>query len=237
MIQNKIINFFKNIYNFSNPLDNFHLQKKIAVIGNSELIKKKKFGDLIDQHDFIIRFNRAPVSSYEKFVGKKTNLRVVGEGVFQNKEYEIPGLAYVGKNANFIKNLKNENILLLNNKKKEFYIKNQTKFTSKNNKIFFFDMQNERILKFKISSNFNIFKKYIYYKKKEQFTSGMLIISLLLLKNYTPSIFGFSLEKLSDNYSNYWGGRGIIKNPVHDLQLENTILKNWINKKKVIYYK
>jgi len=73
LIQNKIINFFKNIYNFSNPLDNFDLQKKIAVIGNSELIKKKKFGDLIDQHDFIIRFNRAPVSSYEKFVGKKTN--------------------------------------------------------------------------------------------------------------------------------------------------------------------
>ena len=51
----------------------------------------------------------------------------------------------------------------------------------------------------------------------------MIILSMLINKGIKPSIFGFSLNKDSSFYSSYWQKGGEIKNPVHDLNLENKI--------------
>ena len=46
-----------------------------AVVGNSPIILEKEYGDDIDSHDVIIRFNIAETEGYEKHVGSKRNIR------------------------------------------------------------------------------------------------------------------------------------------------------------------
>ena len=253
----------KNI-NFSNPLDKIiNNNLKIAVVGNSEIIKNNKFGDLIDSHDFIIRFNRAPTSNFEEYVGSRTDLRVCGEGVFTNTEYKVKGLEFLGEEANFIKKLKNSKILLLHNNKQTFFnncmdwlmpggyliihLVDREKFdpilppgnplyTSDKNEIFYFNLTDENILKFKIASSFNLIKKISYLKKEKQFTSGMIIICLLLLKKIDFSLFGFSTNKTDKLYTSYWQNGGFIENPVHNLNFENKLMNTFIKKKKIRYF-
>jgi hypothetical protein len=226
----------KNI-NFSNPLDRIISKNlKIAVVGNSEILKNNKFGNLIDNHDFIIRFNRAPTSNFEEYVGSRTDLRVCGEGVFTNTEYKVKGLEFLGEEANFIKKLKNSKILLLHNNKQAFFKDNYKNYTSDTNEIFYFNLTYENILKFKIASSFNLIKKISYLKKEKQFTSGMIIICLLLLKKINFSLFGFSTNKTDKLYTSYWQNGGFIENPVHNLNFENKLINIFIKKKKIKYF-
>jgi len=48
-----------------------------AIVGSSGNLLNNKFGNEIDNHDFVIRFNQARVVGYEKYVGSKTSLRVI----------------------------------------------------------------------------------------------------------------------------------------------------------------
>lgn len=226
----------KNI-NFSNPFDNIvNKHHKIAVVGNSENIKNNKFGNLIDNHDFIIRFNRAPISNFEQYVGSRTDLRVCGEGVFTNTEYRVKGLEFIGEEANFIKKLEDTKILLLHNNKESFFKDNYKNYTSNTNKLFYFNLFYENILKFKIASNFNLIKKISYLKKEKQFTSGMIVICLLMLKKVDFSLFGFSKNKTDKLYTSYWQNGGFIENPVHNLIFENKLIDKFIKKKKFKFF-
>jgi hypothetical protein len=38
---------------------------------------ERKYGQYIDKHDIVVRFNVLPVRGFEEFVGSKTSLRVV----------------------------------------------------------------------------------------------------------------------------------------------------------------
>ncbi|CAH1252445.1 ST8SIA2 [Branchiostoma lanceolatum] len=49
-----------------------------AVVGGSGIIKGTGCGPEIDGHDFVIRFNIAPITGYENDVGVKVNMVVVG---------------------------------------------------------------------------------------------------------------------------------------------------------------
>ena len=82
----------------------------------------------------------------------------------------------------------------------------------------------------------NIFERLKIYKQNTQFTSGMIILSMLIDKGLKPSVFGFSLQKDSNFYTNYWQTGGEIKNPVHNLNLENQILRELIRSKKINFY-
>ena len=48
-----------------------------AVVASSGALLFDRFGEEIDQHDAVIRFNSAPVSGFEPIVGAKTSVRVV----------------------------------------------------------------------------------------------------------------------------------------------------------------
>ena len=61
-------------------------------MGNSEILKQKAYGKIIDNFDFVVRFNRSPVDGFERYVGSKTSLRVCGEGVFESQKYEVKAL-------------------------------------------------------------------------------------------------------------------------------------------------
>ena len=48
-----------------------------AVVGNAGILKKHRFGSIIDKHDAVFRLNQAPVKGYEKLVGSRTTYRVL----------------------------------------------------------------------------------------------------------------------------------------------------------------
>tara|TARA_R110000744_G_scaffold296672_1_gene406579 strand:+ start:13042 stop:14772 length:1731 start_codon:yes stop_codon:yes gene_type:complete len=56
--------------------------KTVALIGNSPNLLEKEFGDKIDKYDIVIRCNHSPIKKYEKYVGTKTNFRILSSKVF-----------------------------------------------------------------------------------------------------------------------------------------------------------
>ena len=48
-----------------------------ALVGNSGAVRSAPFGPSIDKHDIVLRINQAPVRSYERYVGSRTDLRLL----------------------------------------------------------------------------------------------------------------------------------------------------------------
>ena len=48
-----------------------------AVVASSGLLLYDRFGEEIDRHNFVVRFNNAPTSGFEPVVGSKTSLRLL----------------------------------------------------------------------------------------------------------------------------------------------------------------
>ena len=220
----------------------FNGAKSIAIVGNSEKLLEKNFGKEIDNYDFVIRFNRAPTKNYEKYVGQKTSLRVVGDNEFKSKDNGEENFS-VSKRENeenyigFVKNIINSKILVIT----DDYVKvkkNPYSYVDKSNKVYFFHNKLNNIIRFRISSKFNLISKLNSYRNKPSLSSGILIISLLCLMRIKPSIYGFEFFENSVFYNNYFANRkGKLTNPYHDKVYETFILKNLINHKRVNFYK
>ena len=61
--------------------------KEILLIGNGPSCLNNEYGELIDSHDIVVRFNNFETESFEKFVGKKTNYWV--KTVMSNKHNNV----------------------------------------------------------------------------------------------------------------------------------------------------
>jgi len=61
--------------------------KEILLIGNGPSCLNNEYGELIDSHDIVVRFNNFEIESFEKFVGKKTNYWV--KTVMSNKHDNV----------------------------------------------------------------------------------------------------------------------------------------------------
>eukprot|EP00873_Tetraselmis_striata_P002621 jgi/Tetstr1/422885/TSEL_001297.t1 len=48
-----------------------------AVVGNSGNLRRAEWGAEIDRHEAVFRFNRAPTAGYEKWVGRRTDFRIL----------------------------------------------------------------------------------------------------------------------------------------------------------------
>lgn len=54
-----------------------HLLDSCAVVSSSPRLLKHKYGDDIDAHDLVIRFNDAPTAGFESHVGNKTDVLIL----------------------------------------------------------------------------------------------------------------------------------------------------------------
>ncbi|XP_010521664.1 PREDICTED: beta-1,6-galactosyltransferase GALT29A-like [Tarenaya hassleriana] len=52
-----------------------------AVVGNSGILLKTHYGDLIDDHEIVIRLNNARTQRFEKMVGSKTNISFINSNI------------------------------------------------------------------------------------------------------------------------------------------------------------
>ena len=66
-------------------------QQTCAVVGNAPSILMHKLGREIDGHDVVFRFNFAPTRGYERHVGRRTTVRVMGRSWVWNESAEQGG--------------------------------------------------------------------------------------------------------------------------------------------------
>lgn len=59
--------------------------KSVAVVGSSGNLLNREAGEEIDSHDIVIRFNQARVEGYEKYVGSRTDIRILNTHTFLGK--------------------------------------------------------------------------------------------------------------------------------------------------------
>ena len=137
MIINKIKNFIHNYTVFKKFLNEIKIyldSKNIAIVGSSQRILNNKSGNFIDNFDLVLRFNAAPTSKYEEFVGKNTNIIACNFLIFTDQCREE--LIKENKDPLFILKQKNKIIIVIVEKDFEIINKNIFKFVDNSNKVF-----------------------------------------------------------------------------------------------------
>ena len=113
------------------------------------------------------------------------NLRTVVKKIFQFQEKKMKKIILVSAKKIF-----NSKILVITDDY-ENLVKNPYSYVDKSNEVYFFENKLNNIIRFRISSKFNLIKKFNSYRNKPALSSGILIVSLLSLMKIKPSIFGF----------------------------------------------
>ena len=197
----------------------FNLSKSVALVGSSGSLLKHEYGEIIDKHENVIRFNRAPVEGYEKIAGSKTTIRVANNHVFLNKPINSK---FTNQPQNFIKNLKDTRVLLIG--PIQFNLKNKTRQTDESNELFIFDY-----------NKINILKKEVKFKVTDNPSVGLIAICLCVIAGVKPDLFGFDISLDQTSRSHYWENRPGA-GPIHKVSYEKQFIKELENQKLVSIY-
>ncbi|XP_042484384.1 beta-1,6-galactosyltransferase GALT29A-like [Macadamia integrifolia] len=84
-----------------------------AVVGNSGILLKTEYGDLIDNHDIVIRLNNAWTDRFQRHVGSKTNISFVNSNILHRCAFrqgcfchpygaKVPIVMYICQAVHFI---------------------------------------------------------------------------------------------------------------------------------------
>tara|TARA_R110002074_G_scaffold390619_1_gene574645 strand:- start:3265 stop:3891 length:627 start_codon:yes stop_codon:yes gene_type:complete len=168
-----------------------NISENVAIIGSAGNLRDSSNGELIDQFEDVIRFNRAPVKGYESDVGSKTTLRVTNNHVFNNNDSD-PAI-WSSQPRHFIKNLRDTRILYFAPDYAPWLDKDKNIHSSIDAYVFDYDAHAGM-------------KKVISYQSDRNLTVGMGFITLCLLAGIKPHLFGFSINSL-DPRDHYWEKR------------------------------
>lgn len=187
---------------FINP--DLILDKNIAIIGSSAKLLEKSYGEDIDSFSEIVRFNRAPVNGYERFVGSKTTLRVVNNHVFDNVDISEHG--FTNQPKKFVKKLRNSNILYIGPDIQPW--NRRKKNTHKSNTLYKFAYEYSEELK----KTFNL-------ESSKFLQVGTIFTLLCIVSDIQPTLFGFDLEPIKRTH--YFEDRPDFKNEgAHKISIE-----------------
>ena len=192
------------------------LSKSVAIVSSSGVLNNRDYANIIDSHDEVIRFNRAPVKGYEDKVGEKTTVRVVNSHVFQCWSWSR--WQSKGQNQYFIRMIKNCKIVCATPLIHEF----------------------DRCKKLVHSSCSSYLINYnrAGYLNGIELTVGFIIMHLLIGSNIKPSIFGFAGAPGGEGelaLSHYWEHRD--NKAYHNYGLENAYIKAFEKEKLIEWYK
>jgi len=156
--------------------------KPVAVVGSSGHLLERNYASLIDEHDYVIRFNQARVEGYEEFVGSKTTHRIVNVHTFLG----TTGNDRFPKNdPMFIPKQKNQHIII--NRPINL---NKIKQRSPNNEVTI------------ISDDLWDYCKELLHNKKDP-SVGFLGVILALQTTKKLNVFGFD-QISTTNKKHYW---------------------------------
>ena len=201
-------------------IPNLFLRKNLAVVGSSSNLLSKEIGKEIDSFDEVVRFNRAPTDGWEKHVGSKTTLRVSNNHVFANVKHSVGGDESCedwrpeGQPQNFIKDLKNQKILLLN--------RDSSAWEDKEKHI------NHTSIAF--LGNYPCIENFGGTKSP---SVGYAFIALCVMNNIKPVLFGFGLCEENEKASHYWENKDKIISS-HGYQLERENIRKWHETEKLL---
>ena len=151
--------------------------KEILLIGNGPSCLDNEYGELIDSHDIVVRFNNFETESFEKFVGTKTNywVKTIMSNKHDNVNFEQKFFVYpsiVAPNIQKINELnKNGHIIVpvsLYNRINKLINKNNTWATTGLVMIFYFIEEGYTV---KIHG-FDFFKNGVHYYEDDSVMRG-----------------------------------------------------------------
>jgi len=189
------------------------LHKDLAIVGSAATLKEKDNGANIDTFMEVVRFNRAPTNGWEKHVGSKTTLRVTNNHVFANVKHNVGGdencedWKPAGQPQNFIEELKNQRILLLNRDSSAW--KEKTKHIDGSS-----------------TAYIGSYDEAEYFGKVNSPSVGYAFISLCIMNEIYPTLFGFGFLEEDNKASHYWENKDKIISS-HGYGLERKKISQW----------
>ena len=180
----------------------------IAIVGSSGTLARNPSGTQIDQHDYVVRFNRAPVEGYEELAGSKENLRVVNNHVFNNNK-EDP-TKWTKQPPNFVKDLRNKKLL--------YFAADIAPLLN------YEDNAHESCIIYRvIYEKLESIKKELNLDLDSMFSVGVGFICLCIASGARPHLYGFDSEQ-DTHRDHYWETRPSA-GPCHNVSREKEILK------------
>lgn len=208
--------YFKSNFTFDIP-------STVAVVGNSGNIIGTSYGEEIDNHGWVIRFNAAQVEGYEEDVGSKTSFRVI------NHRLQASGRGIKASEADrqtVKKLIQNEKIIC--KPSSSISHKMAVKFYGENNELYFLRNKVFSLCK-KFSSSYNT---SLWMNP----SLGVMMTILLVHSAKATSVdvygFGFHMEEDPED-AHYFENVDKDISASHDYKLEKILMKKLHDKEKI----
>lgn len=191
------------------------LNRDIIIVGSSDVVLEKELGNIIDEFNTIVRFNRAPTKGFEKYVGGNTSIRFVNSHAVKNTPKQ-------NEDLRFLPSLKNELICSdFDISDNDFYkVFDKTCTYKKVNRYSSFETFKNNILK---DLNLNI------GNEGPEPSVGLNAICYFLNEGFRPTIYGFHLHDDNRNVSpHYWKNKLSVGN-CHNFSYERKLIRELVN--------
>ena len=190
--------------------------KKIAVVGSSGILLNSEYGELIDTHDIVVRFNASRVKGFEKHVGSQTDIRFFNGHAFAGSS---DSSRFKKHDPNFVSSLSGETFIVKSWNMEEF-AQGILKNTPQNSTYFLNPT----------------FTRYCNSITGQEATCGIVGIFFLSLFTTNLSCFGFNFYKDGWSKNHYWEEIQEY-NQGHSFNNEETIFKQLEEENKLKTYR
>lgn len=187
----------------------------VALVGSSGCLLDTEYGELIDSHDTVIRFNAARVHGFEKHVGSQTHIRIMNGHCFSGTSDPT---RFSQNDPNYISSLNNEHFYVKGYNGPEFH--QGVLIHLNKNHINFLD------------------ESYIQYCGSFiQGHASVGLIGLLMSLEYSTniSVFGFDHGEISNNKRHYW--ESVKPGNMHSFNKEKNIFKQAEQENRIKIYR
>lgn len=185
----------------------------VAVVGSCDKLLKTEYGEEIDSHENVIRFNRAPTEGFEEHVGNKTTLRIVNGHVFASRPF-----TRWEEDDNFVRKLRNSRLLLA--RSPELAVQRDN----------YIDQTNEL---FTLNQACDSAISEFAETKIELPTVGLIGIMLMVLSGIKPTVYGWSTTT-DEEMSHYFNKRSPTTSKFHKWENEISVIQKLMSEDLII---